>query len=63
MKNEFTKKQQIHIDKCQGRLKDIIIEEYREMNKLKNSPMVKEFNRLENKRFKEVEAKCRGLFV
>lgn len=52
MKSEFTKKQQATIDKCQGRLKEIMAEEYREMNKLKNSPMVKAFNkaiRQENK--------------
>lgn len=61
MKNEFTKRQQVTIDRCHGRLKDMIILEYREMNKLKNSNMVKEFNRAEKQRCKMVEAKCAGV--
>lgn len=52
MKNEFTKKQQTHIDKCQGRLKEIIIEEYRETNKIKQMPAYKAFMKQERQKEK-----------
>jgi len=51
LKNKFTKKQQKHIDKCQGRLKEIIAEEYREINKIKQMPTCKAF--MEQERQKE----------